>query len=43
MNDMLHENTVNVEMFVPYIFLLNSHFLNIRENIYTVRITIILS
>ena len=33
-------HTVNVEIFALYIFPLNSRFLNIRENIYTVKITI---
>ena len=37
------DNTVNVEIFALYIFSLNSHFLNIRENIYTVKITIIIA
>ena len=35
--------TVNVEIFALYIFLLNSRFLNIRENIYAVKITIIIA
>ena len=36
-------NTVNVEIFALYIFSLNSRFLNIREYIYTVKITIIIA
>ena len=37
------EGTVNVEILALYIFSLNSRFLNIRENIYTVKITIIIA
>ena len=33
--------TVNLEMFTLYIFPPNSRFINIRENIYTVKITFI--
>ena len=36
-------HTVNVEIFALYIFSLNSSFLNFRENIYTVKITIIIA
>ena len=36
-------DTVNIEMFALYIFSLNSRFLNMREKLYTVKITIIIS
>ena len=39
----LLDNTVNVEIFELYIFSLNSRFLDIRENRYTVKITIIMA
>ena len=35
------QHTVKVEFFALYIFSLNSRVLNIRENIYTMKITII--
>ena len=35
--------TVNIEVFAVYIFSLNLRFLNIFENIYTVKITIIIA
>ena len=36
-------NTVNVDTFTLYIFLRNSHFLNIRGNMYTVKNTFMIS
>ena len=35
--------TVNIDIFALYIFLRNSRFLNIRENMYTSKITFILA
>ena len=36
---MKNSNTVNLEMFAPYTFLCNSHFLKIGKNIYSVKIS----
>ena len=41
-NSTIMEVTVNVDILALYIFSLNSRFLNICENIYTVKITIII-
>ena len=35
--------TVNVDIFAMYMFSLNSRFLNIRKNMYTVKITFVIS
>ena len=38
-----HTYTVNVDIFALYIFSLNSRFSNIRENIYTMKISFIIT
>ena len=42
LNVIVSGNTVNVDIFALYLFSLNSRFLNVREKIYTVKITIII-